>query len=434
VFTPVSVWCAAVWGAIRKDAVWLWSQLQAEAGVADGEMAPSWLILTADTISESVARLNMVPDSAKSVLDCFDVEQYYTNVPHQDLLRQLRYVLGMVSSRRLRGLPGAQRVSDGAVWQLHLIVYKKELKFDHEWLILTEHDAQRKRSDKCLVLKIGDGANGPMQLAEFVIMNAYFKLGDQMFRQLIGIPMGANPSPAFADLYLVAYEIQFMLQFLHSGGPYIRAFLQWFSFIHRFQDDVFVAHCKYIHDGLALYVESFFQLDGLPHPRGFHGLYPGKFLNIAHEQCSQWHVLPDSPANMVHHQDVAIYLRVVKMGGQPVPKWQTRVYNKSIKFEAAGVQFVYYPDVSSLLSTRCKYGIVLSQSNRFVRRCTIPHDFFEAAARLIHYMVACKHYRLDYCLEFYVQFCNHRLGIYGFFKLEQLVRPVRDAVNRLLSS
>lgn len=100
------------------------------------------------------------------------------------------------------------------------------------------------------MLKIGDGVNGPMQLAEFVIMNAYFKLGDQMFRQLIGIPMGANPSLAFAHLYLVVYEIQFMLQFLHSGGPYIRAFLQWLSFIHRFQDDVFVAHCKYIHDAL----------------------------------------------------------------------------------------------------------------------------------------------------------------------------------------
>ena len=28
------------------------------------------------------------------------------------------------------------------------------------------------RSDECIVLKIGDGANGPMQLAEFIIMNA----------------------------------------------------------------------------------------------------------------------------------------------------------------------------------------------------------------------------------------------------------------------
>ena len=137
---------------------------------------------------------------------------------------------------------------------------------------------------------------------------------------------------------------------------------------------------------------------------------------------------------MVHHQDVAIYLRNVSMSGQLVQKWQTRVYDKSIKFEAAGVQFVYYPDVSSLLSTQCKYGIVLSQSNRFVRRCTIPHYFFEAVARLIHYMVARKQYQLGRCLEFYVQFCKHRLGIYGFFKLEQLVRPVRGAVDRLLAS
>ena len=43
-------------------------------------------------------------------------------------------------------------------------------------------------------------------------------------------------------------------------------------------------------------------------------------------------------------------------------------------------------------------------------------------------------YQLDRCLEFYVQFCKHRLGIYGFFKLEQLVRPVRDAVGWLLAS
>ena len=53
-----------------------------------------------------------------------------------------------------------------------------------------------------------------MKLAEFIVVNAYFMLGDQLFLQTLGIPMGANPSPAFADLYLMAYEIQFMLQFL----------------------------------------------------------------------------------------------------------------------------------------------------------------------------------------------------------------------------
>ena len=50
----------------------------------------------------------------------------------------------MVSSRRRQELPGAQRVSIGEFWQLYLVVYKKELKFDHDWLILTMYDAQRK--------------------------------------------------------------------------------------------------------------------------------------------------------------------------------------------------------------------------------------------------------------------------------------------------
>ena len=80
-----------------------------------------------------------------------------------------------------------------------------------------------------------------MKVAEFIVVNAYFMLGDQLFLQTLGIPMGANPSPAFADIYLKAYEIQFMLQFLPVGGGYISLFLKWFSFIQRFQDDIFVA-------------------------------------------------------------------------------------------------------------------------------------------------------------------------------------------------
>lgn len=49
---------------------------------------------------------------------------------------------GRGGGRACDKLPDAQRVSTGAVWQLYLVVYKKELKFDHEWLILTTHDAQ----------------------------------------------------------------------------------------------------------------------------------------------------------------------------------------------------------------------------------------------------------------------------------------------------
>ena len=36
----------------------------------------------------------------------------------------------------------------------------------------------------------------------YLIKYCYFKLGEKLFRQDIGIPMGCDPAPAFADLFL----------------------------------------------------------------------------------------------------------------------------------------------------------------------------------------------------------------------------------------
>ena len=115
-----------------------------------------------------------------------------------------------------------------------------------------------------------------------------------------------------------------------------------------------------------------------------------------------------------------------------IVKWHTKVYDKSETFAAAGVDFVYYPHVTSLLSMQCKYSIVLSQSYRFVCRCSVIHDFFYSVAKLIHYVVSAKSYVYEDCFEVYRGFCKKRLGIYGKFKLQQLVRPVELAVQRML--
>ena len=36
---------------------------------------------------------------------------------------------------------------------------------------------------------------------QYIIKNCYFKLGNKLFRQIIGIPMGSDPSPFFANLF-----------------------------------------------------------------------------------------------------------------------------------------------------------------------------------------------------------------------------------------
>ena len=40
--------------------------------------------------------------------------------------------------------------------------------------------------------------------------NIYIRFGTQLYRQIIGIPMGTNCDPLVADLFLFCYEINFM--------------------------------------------------------------------------------------------------------------------------------------------------------------------------------------------------------------------------------
>ena len=44
---------------------------------------------------------------------------------------------------------------------------------------------------------------------DFVIVNAYFHVNNEIFRQ-IGIPMGSDPAPFIANLFLYLYENPFM--------------------------------------------------------------------------------------------------------------------------------------------------------------------------------------------------------------------------------
>ena len=40
--------------------------------------------------------------------------------------------------------------------------------------------------------------------------NIYIRLGNKLYRQIVGIPMGANYAPLVVDLFLFCYERDFM--------------------------------------------------------------------------------------------------------------------------------------------------------------------------------------------------------------------------------
>ena len=54
-------------------------------------------------------------------------------------------------------------------------------------------------------------------MIEFLVDNIYVRFGGQLFRQMVGIPMGTNCAPLLADLFLYSYENKFLDKLIKEG-------------------------------------------------------------------------------------------------------------------------------------------------------------------------------------------------------------------------
>ena len=62
--------------------------------------------------------------------------------------------------------------------------------------------AGNSKSSSCMFTK-----DSVINAVSFLIRNCYFKLGDKLFRQDIGIPMGSDPAPFFANLFFTIMNL-----------------------------------------------------------------------------------------------------------------------------------------------------------------------------------------------------------------------------------
>ena len=51
----------------------------------------------------------------------------------------------------------------------------------------------------------------------YLLDNIYIRFGTMLYRQIVGIPMGANCAPLVADLFLYCYERDFMDSLNHDN-------------------------------------------------------------------------------------------------------------------------------------------------------------------------------------------------------------------------
>ena len=68
----------------------------------------------------------------------------------------------------------------------------------------------------------------------FIIDNSYINFMDDIFRQIIRIPMGTNCTPHLANLYLHVYEYKYIQKLMKEGQLDVAIKL---SHVYRYQDD-----------------------------------------------------------------------------------------------------------------------------------------------------------------------------------------------------
>ncbi len=69
------------------------------------------------------------------------------------------------------------------------------------------------------------------QMVDDIIFNAFFSVGDHVFRQKVGIPMGVDPAPFMANLYLYCYEFKWMEKMTKENRGIAIKFNKTFRFI-----------------------------------------------------------------------------------------------------------------------------------------------------------------------------------------------------------
>ena len=61
------------------------------------------------------------------------------------------------------------------------------------------------------------------QMIDFLIDNIYIKIGNHLFRQSIGMPMGTNCAPLLVNLFLYSYEVEFLRPMKKSNKKLAKA-------------------------------------------------------------------------------------------------------------------------------------------------------------------------------------------------------------------
>ena len=109
----------------------------------------------------------------------FDFSTLYTSIPHDLLKSHMNNIIN-----------NAFKLKNGVTRYTHIKVGRNKSYFSSDPL---NGGSKYTVNDIC-------------KMIEFLVDNIYVRFGRQLFRQMVGIPMGTNCAPLLADLFLYSYD------------------------------------------------------------------------------------------------------------------------------------------------------------------------------------------------------------------------------------
>ena len=244
-------------------------------------------------------------------IETYDFSTLYTKIPLSDLKEKLKMVV--------------EKAFKGGTNQ-----YIRVSKFNANW----SKSQKGEPYDKQRIFN----------LIDLVVDYSFFKMGNNIFRQKIGIPMGVDPAPQMANLYLHYYESSFMEQLTKTNyGKAIK-----FNKTSRFIDDL----CTLNNDGLLKEETK--------------NIYPEELILNLENQDN----------NYATFLDIEVTLKD--------KRFNTKTYDKR---EAFNFNIVNYPDLSGNTPHGPAYGVIISQTLRYARVCNNVDDFKERVKLLCKKLV-----------------------------------------------
>jgi len=185
----------------------------------------------------------------------------------------------------------------------------------------------------------------------YLLDNLHVKLGDKIYRQIKGVPMGTSCSPFLANLLLFMYEFRFVRRAVTTwdAAPGTRGheLLTQLSLCSRYIDDLWnpLIRARQFQDFATKIYPRWLKL-GEPEHQG--STVPYLDMNITHDSSG----------------------------------WRSSLFDKRVTLQQQGLKINKFPHPDSKLSSRCKYGVITSQLHRFNTACSRPKAFIKAAMGL----------------------------------------------------